>query len=160
MPGALVRYRSGFFGISDENIKAISRSPVQTLVNALTSPFGANEIELDLNAMFVGDAKRNLYIKSFVHIDGNKLTFVRQQDGNHQVTFDLVAMAFGDNGVVSDELSKTYTMSVNQENYKKMVEDGFVYYFTFPVKKPGAYQLRIAVRDTTSNLVGSAKSVP
>src|SRR5436190_1776575 len=31
-----------------------------------------------------------------------------------------------------------------------------VYDFMFPIKKPGAYQMRVAIRDTASNRVGSA----
>ena len=37
-----------------------------------------------------------------------------------------------------------------------MLRDGFVYFVTVPVKKPGAYQLRIALRDHGSQRVGSA----
>jgi len=36
------------------------------------------------------------------------------------------------------------------------MEKGFVYHFAFPVKKPGAYQYRVAIRDETSGAVGSA----
>jgi hypothetical protein len=40
--------------------------------------------------------------------------------------------------------------------YKKVLDDGFIYRFTFPVKKPGAFQYRVAVRDEKSEKVGSA----
>jgi hypothetical protein len=38
-----------------------------------------------------------------------------------------------------DQIGKSYTLIVKPETYKKMIGEGFVYHFTFPVK-PGAYQ--------------------
>ena len=37
-----------------------------------------------------------------------------------------------------------------------MMEEGFVYSFLFPVKKAGAFQMRVAVRDSVSSNLGSA----
>ena len=40
--------------------------------------------------------------------------------------------------------------------YKKILTDGFVYHFQFPVKKAGAYQFRVAIRDAQGGKLGSA----
>jgi hypothetical protein len=42
------------------------------------------------------------------------------------------------------------------ETYKAALEHGFVYTINHAVKKPGAYQLRTAVRDSATEKVGSA----
>jgi hypothetical protein len=47
-------------------------------------------------------------------------------------------------------------MQLPEEAYKRATRDGLVYYVTVPVKKPGAYQLRMSLRDTASDRVGSA----
>jgi hypothetical protein len=65
-------------------------------------------------------------------------------------------VTFGDNGVVVDEIGRTHTVSVKGARYQRMLKDGFVYFVTVPIKKPGAYQLRIAVWDHGSERVGSA----
>jgi hypothetical protein len=54
-PGTRVRYRSGFFGISEEQI-AKQPQPSQGIYHALTSPFAINDISLRLNALFTSDA--------------------------------------------------------------------------------------------------------
>jgi hypothetical protein len=36
------------------------------------------------------------------------------------------------------------------------MDEGFVYHITFPVKKPGAFQFRIAIRDEQGGSIGSA----
>ena len=48
------------------------------------------------------------------------------------------------------------TITVKNENYQSILNDGFVYNFVFPIKKPGAYQMRVALRDAASAKVGSA----
>jgi|SRR5437667_5190891 len=47
-------------------------------------------------------------------------------------------------------------MRIPGSDYDRFLKDGFVYFLTVPIKKPGAYQLRVAVRDQASGRVGSA----
>jgi hypothetical protein len=42
------------------------------------------------------------------------------------------------------------------EAYRRVLKAGFVYMVTVPIKKPGAYQLRVALRDQASQRVGSS----
>lgn len=154
--GARVRYRSGFFGITDEQIQKPKLNASQSLLNALTSPFAVNDISLRLNALFIAGEKKSLLLRSYLHVDADDLKFSKEPDGTYKTTFELVAIGFGDNGVPVDEYSKGYTINVKEEAYQRIREKGFVYYFTFPVKKPGGYQLRVAIRDSVGNKVGSA----
>jgi VWFA-related protein len=155
--GARVRYRSGFFGITDEQMeRPVQLTAAQTILNALTSPFAMNEIPLRLNALFAGDEKQQSVIRSYVHIKGSDLSFNREPDGSHKAEFEVVALSFGDNGVVIDELTRGYTLTVKDKDYRRIQEKGFVYYFGFPIKKAGGYQMRVVVRDKSSNKVGSA----
>ncbi len=155
-PGARVRYRSGFFGIGDDEAKPpTALTATQQIQNALTSPFAVNDVSLRLNTLF-GSDKQNPYVRSLLHIDAKDLKFIDDKDGTKKAIFDVLAVSFGDNGAVVDQISKSYTISVKGDSYDKLVRDGFVYYFTFPVKKPGAYQYRVALRDTQTGKVGSA----
>jgi hypothetical protein len=74
----------------------------------------------------------------------------------HQCIFDVLSMTFGDNGVVVEQTGRTYTLQLPEETYKRVARDGLVYYVTVPVKKPGAYQLRMSLRDTATDRIGSA----
>ncbi len=154
--GARVRYRSGFFGIAEEQIKKPQAGATQTIFNALTSPFAINDISLRLNAIFASGDKKNTYLRSYLHVDAGDLTFTKESDGTYKTVFDLVAMSFGENGVPVDQLSQTYTINIKGDAYQQVLKRGFVYHFTFPVKKPGGVQMRVAVRDSAKNTVGSA----
>lgn len=154
-PGLKIRHRSGFFGVADERIRAAAQTPQQKLLNALTSPFGAGEINLSLYPVFQNDAKDGNIIHTLVYIDAKDLKFSRESNGNRKANFDLVGMTFGDNGVPVNQLSKNYTIEVPEKTYQNMLANGFIYTVSMPMKKTGAYQFRIALRDTKSEAVGS-----
>ena len=156
-PGVFVRYRSGFFGISDEQSKKpVIQNPYQQITTALTSPFAVNDISLRLNTLFGNDVKQGNFVRSLLHVNAKDLKFVDEADGVKKAVFDVLAMSFGENGVPIDQISKSYTLKAKGEEYKQILEEGFVYYFTFPVKKPGAYQYRVAIRDSQTEKLGSA----
>ncbi len=161
--GVTVRYRSGFFNVADRertretNVATNSaQTPINQLVNALVSPFAVNGINLKFNALFGSDAKNGAYVRSVLHVDTADMKFTDEPNGEKKVVFDVLAMSFGDNGQVVDQLGKTYTLNLNPKSFKNIAERGFVYHFMFPVKKPGAYQYRVALRDTQGGRIGSA----
>lgn len=156
--GLKVRYRSGFFGVTDEKIQKdlAQQTPTQKLVTALISPFGADDINLSLYPIYGNDAAVGDYIRALVYIDVNDLKFTQTADGKRAASFDLIAMTFGDNGVAIDKLSKNYSFEISERAYQYLLKKGFVYDLPVPVKKAGAYQFRIALRDTNGDKVGSA----
>jgi VWFA-related protein len=161
-PGVKVRYRSGFFGVADEAAGATAggtaakQTATEAITAALTSPFAVNGINVRLNGLFGEDPKTGPYVRSLLHIDAKDLKFTDAADGNHKATFEVVAMTFGDNGLLIDQLAKSYSLQLKGEDYKQILDRGFVYQFSFPMKKPGAYQLRVAIRDDGSEKIGSA----
>lgn len=156
--GAVVRYRSGFFNVADTTFEKVptTLSPVAQLETALVSPFSVSGIGLRLNALFGNDLKNGTFVRSLLHIDARDLKFTDEKDGTKKATFDVLAMSFGDNGNIVDQLEKTYTLGLKGDAYQKILADGFVYQFAFPVKTPGAYQYRVAIRDAQGGKVGSA----
>ena len=151
-----VRHRSGFFvGTPEEKIRVDMNTPTK-IMRALTSPFAVNGISLRLNALFGYSEKRGYYVHSFLHINAKDLTFAKLPNGNYQAVFDVLAISYGDNGVPVDKDNVTGTMTFRPELYDRIRAEGFSYSFIFPVKKPGAYQMRVAIIDRGNKEVGSA----
>ncbi len=151
-----VRTRSGFFGYATEKpLEAATQNPTEKTVAALMSPFTAGEISLRLNTLF-GNNETGSFVNSYLHIDAKKLTFVDQPDGSKKLNFEILASSFGENGATVDQVGRSYRLNIPAETYKQMMDEGFVYSFVFPVKKPGAFQMRVAVRDAVSSKIGSA----
>ncbi len=156
-PGFKVRYRNGFINITDEQAKPETpRTRQSQLVRAITSPFSAGDIDVRLTSLFANDPKSGTFMRSLLHVDAKDMTFTEEADGWHKVTFDIMAVTFGDNGRVVDEASRTHTVRVRGETYQRIMRDGFEYVITVPIKKAGAYQLRTALRDSATERVGSA----
>ncbi len=152
-----VRYRSGFFGVNDEQIKKpVNATPYQQIITALTSPFAVNDISLRLNTLFGSSEKQGSFVRSLLHVSAKDLKFTDEPDGTKKAVFDILAMNFGDNGIVTDQINQTYTVNLKKDGYQEFLDKGFVYFFTFLVKKPGAYQMRVAIRDHATEKVGSA----
>jgi VWFA-related protein len=154
-----VRYRRGFVNVADENISRSpnrSQTPALQIQTALTSPFGVGDISLSLNSLYGNDPGIGNFVRSLVHVDARDLKFEKQQNGKYKAEIAILAVSYGDNGQPVDQSSRGYTIDVDEPHYRKIMENGFVYQYTFPVKKPGAYQYRVAVRDQIAAKVGSA----
>lgn len=154
--GLHVRSRNGFFGNSDTEAPRVPQGRDAQLARALASPFGSGAIPLRLTSLFNNDPKDGSFVTSLLHIDGRGLTFVDEPDDYHKAVFDVIVKTFGDNGQEENSSSTTYTMRLRAEMYDQALESGLVYTVNHPVKKAGAYQLRVALRDATSEKVGSA----
>ncbi|HKC64157.1 MAG TPA: hypothetical protein VKB86_10985, partial [Pyrinomonadaceae bacterium] len=155
-PGVKVRSRTGFFGVSDEEAAPRPRTPAQQMIYALTSPFAESGVHLRLTSLYANDPKQGSFMRSLLHIDARDLTFTDEPDGWHKTVFDILAITFGDSGSVIDQVSRTHTVRIRGDTYKRVLESGLVYYLTVPVKNPGAYQMRTALLDSASDHIGSA----
>src|SRR2546430_7684778 len=126
------------------------------MVGALISPFGSAGVHLRLTSLFANNPKLGSFMRSMLHVDGRDLTFTDEPDGWHKAVFDILALTFGDNGVTVDQIGRTHSIRAKGKTYDRIVNDGFTYNIIVPIKKPGAYQLRTALRDESSERIGSA----
>lgn len=151
-----VRMRTGFYGITDEKLKTTRATPQHQLIGALFSPFAASDVQVRLTSLFANDETQGPVLRSFLHVKASDLTFVKEPDGSHKAVFELAAVTFGEDGKLIDSAAKQHTIRLTDAAYQKIVKYGFTYNTTVPVKKPGPYQFRTALRDEPSGRVGSA----
>jgi len=100
------------------------------------------------------EERRKVLLCGFVARFGDGVQ-LEEPDGWKKAVVDVLLVTFGDNGIGVDQTSKTYTIRLRGE-YTTALEQGFVYTVNHPVKKPGAYQLRAAVRHSVTQKIGSA----
>lgn len=157
-PGLKVRTRRGFFGFEGKSVTPgnMPRTRAQQLRAALVSPFPAGGVSLRLTSFFGNDRKEGSFIRSLIHVEGRDLTFRQQPDGTYKSVIDVVALTFGARGLVVNEANVTHTVTANERVYQQIMSVGLLYNMVVPTKKSGAYQLRIAVRDSASERTGSA----
>ena len=158
--GLRLRSRSAYYGVNLEAAKpaaaAAPRTREQHLAAALTSPFAASGIGLRVTPIFGNDPAGGSYLRVLLHIPTQDLSFTAQPDGSRSAMMDVVAVNFGAEGRVVDQLFDTQTINVKEEAYQQILKDGLVFILNIPAKKPGPMQLRVAVRDAKSERIGSA----
>lgn len=154
-PNLKVRSRNGYFGVPEADRKEALNTPEAQLTRALVSPFASGDVRVRLTTLFRAEGANSL-VTSLIHIDGNDLTFKEATDGWREAAIEVVAMTFGDNGTVVEQIGRTQTIRVRNDTYQRFLKNGLVYNLIVPMKRFGAYQLRVAVRDTATGRLGSA----
>lgn len=153
-PDLRVRYRSGFFNVSDSDEKP--KTDAERMIEALASPFAASGIELRLTSLFAEEIGPQSVMHTLLHIKADDLKFVEDADGWRKAQFEIVAMMFGDNGEpVGEIINRKHTIRARPENLEDNLKNGLVASIAIPIQKPGAYQMRIAIRDEHSARIGS-----
>jgi VWFA-related protein len=154
--GLSVRTRAGFYGFVEVKKQPAPRTRNEQLLAALTSPLTSGELTLRLTSLFSSPAAKTAVVDSLMHIDASQLRLTDEADGWKKAVIDVAAVIFGESGQVVDEFNRTETVRARGEALQLMLSEGLVYMMKVPIKKPGAYQLRVAVRDSQTDKVGSA----
>ena len=152
-PNLKVRSRSGFYGLTDEEKGDKKRTREEQLRTALNTPF-AGDIRIRLTSLF-GDEASGSFVRAMVHVDARDLKFTKTSDGN-KADLEVVVLTLGSGGAVLDEASRVETVNVKADSFDRVINNGLSYFLNVPVKQPGGYQVRVAVRDVGSEKTGSA----
>ena len=153
--GFTVRTRAGHYGLT-EDTPVGTTAAADRLNKALASPFGANEIPVRLTALFADHPVQGSMLRSFVVVDAKDITFTKDPDGMHRAKFELRSVLFSENGSVVDQQNSFVTAVLAENLYERSQREGLVYSFDLPLKRGGAFQLRVAVRDATTQRIGAA----
>jgi len=153
--GMSLRTRLGFFGVSDEEASK-TRLTTRDMTNlALTSPFAAQDVQIDLSSFFFNDKAYGSLVRSFVYIVASDLEFTTV-DGRHQASVELHGVVFGDNGAIVEQLRRGITISLPENEYAAALKNGLGFNVDIPVKRNGAFQVRVAIRDRKTSKIGSS----
>lgn len=157
--GMTIRTRFGFFGVSEEETNRGRLPAPDKTALALISPFAAQDLEVEVNSFFADGHTKGSIIRSFIYLNPANLSFV-PNNGRHETALEMHGVIFGDNGTVVEKVKHDIVLSLGENEYQHAMRDGLPdavrLRLDMPAKKPGSYQVRIAVRDRTSAKIGSA----
>jgi VWFA-related protein len=153
--GMTMRTRLGFFGVTEDEASK-TRLTARDMTNlALASPFAAQDVEVRLASFFWSDKTVGPLIRSFVYIAAGDLVFT-PVDGRQQASIELHGVVFGDNGAIIGQLRRGATISLSESEYATAIKNGLGLSVDMPVKRNGAFQVRVAIRDRKSSKIGSS----
>lgn len=155
-PDLSVRARSGFIGVTDEELRPKKRSGDSELYEAIAAPLPKAGLNLRLTAFFGNTKTEGSYVRTLVHVDGAPITFTDEPNGMKKGVFDVVAVTLNEKNDVVEEFNRTHTIRFPAGHMGSIKSNGLIYSADIPVKKPGIYNFRVAIRDASSKLLGSA----
>lgn len=158
--GLKVRARSAYAGVPEGETRSAARTRDARLGEALLSPFASDDVRVRLTSLFgVEPGGGGAYLRSLLHVDARDLKFTEGGGGTRKAELDIVAVAFGAEGQVVEQGSYPQTVSATAQEYERIQQQGLTFIINFPVKRAGAYQVRVAVREPTSERIGTARQL-
>lgn len=154
--GLKVRSRNGFYGVTEEERRGLPKSRSEILLAALNSPFQAGDINMRLTSLFSNDPRSGSFMRSTLYVDVSGFSFKPDAEGWQTASMEVLAMTFSDTGEEIDKMARAETLQAKGATFQRLLRNGLVYSFDIPIKKPGSYQLRIAVRDPATDRIGTA----
>lgn len=154
-PGVKVRSRREFLGVSDRPDDHQVRSPAQRLVRAALSPLAETDIAVRATTLPAFSPGEGMFVRALLHIDARPLAFVDGGDGKRTASADVFAVVMNAEGAEVGHLSTGFSVSLTPEANTRALREGLAYSFRIPIQRPGGYQVRFAVRDRNSGVLGS-----
>jgi hypothetical protein len=154
--GLKVRSRTGFFGMPDTPVAPQPQTRAAQMAKALASPFMTSALNVKMTTLFSQTEKQGAVINVLLYLDANDLKFSDEPDGSRSALIDLGIVTHDENGQISANVDKSWRLSYTKSAYEEVLKTGIVYSTAVPMKKPGPYLLRIALRDANSEKLGSA----
>ena len=159
-PGLLVRWKSGFNGMTDADVPMEEPTKVKTreeqLMEALASPFSATDLKVRLTCWYNDFGNDGPAVRSMLHFGAQDLTFHKQPDNSWQAQVDVVTSAYRGLKQTIQQRQRRENIVLSDDVYRKALKEGFLFTWDYPVKDPGAFLLRAVVRDAETARIGSA----
>lgn len=153
--GVRVRSSKELIGVTDPEPPS-PPTPAQQLVLAARSPFSATTIAVQATNLPGYAPGRGLFVRTVLHLDAHALTLANGANNTRTATVDLVGLVINSDGVQVDTIATGFDVTLQNAEAAQAMTDGLAYTARLPIKNPGGYQLRFAVRDRHSGAVGSA----
>lgn len=150
--GWKVYSRRGYFAREDK----ATAGPVtmqDQLLAAINSPLARREIDLDAMFLYKSVEQSKGAIDVNLTIESSKLQFDKVDD-KQEATFDVAGFVFDELSKLRGGFSETIKVDLTPEELAR-IKGGGLAYSANTTLPPGAYQIRIAVRDNKNGHIGT-----
>lgn len=153
-PGAEVHARDGFYGVPQPEDAS---SPIsKSLYAAIFSPFQYSDLKVNLASGYIEDQGKGYLLQTSLHLDARDVGLTDGKDGKNLISIEAASVTSDIQNAIRDSSAKRYEFEIQEENIPWWREHGIRFSLRLPVKKPGSYYVRTAVRDPVTGKMGSA----
>ncbi len=159
--GLRVRTRSGYFAPDDRKAAAKAESPEalreREIGQALGSLFPLEGVPMRMSADFIDLPPAGPQAVIRTQLDVSGVPFVPAGD-RYSADLEIAGAVYDETGhLVGEVTGERAQLSLTEETYRKAAADGLTVQKTVPLP-PGRYQVRMAAREGTRSLLGSASA--
>jgi hypothetical protein len=126
------------------------------LARALNGPFQSSAFPVKLTGLFAVDAIKQPFLHCLLHVGIESLSFAKGDDGKLHADLELLIAGFDSNGASPHNSYKPVSIAIDPAKQKEAFQKGIFVIVAYPLKKPGPYQLRAAIRERASGATGTA----
>jgi hypothetical protein len=162
-PRLAVRSRNGYLSAANAAQRA-PRTPTELLQQALFSPRNAGSLALRVEALYSASSpnpKTNLrspILGVILTAGGPEMTFAATPEGLRKLDCDVLVAVFQEDGDLAATQMSTLSQTVTPEKAAQIASSGVHGGMSVNLTRPGAYQIRAAVRDRASGAIGSSSA--
>jgi VWFA-related protein len=153
-PDVKVRWRRGAFGPSAGSSYR-PRKAEDALLMAALSPIHRGAIAARLTVAVEPTHEARIHLRSTLFVDCRSLSFTLGGNGRRQAALEIVEVLVGDNGTLAAIERRTLTLSFDNDQYRRAIDEGIVYNLPLSPTEIGPYQLRVAVKDVANGAMAS-----
>jgi VWFA-related protein len=158
-PELKVRTRSGYFAPDEKQAAGIALDPEarreREMGQALGSLFPLPDLPLALSADFIAMPPQGPQAVLKIHVDLRNVPF-QQNDGRYRAELEIVGAVYDEGGKLVGEIAgEKAALNLTPESYLSTIAEGMNLMRSVPLS-PGQYQVRLAARESSRSLLGSA----
>lgn len=160
-PSLAVRTRNGYVSTGDA-AKAAPRTTGELLLQALFAPRNPGSIALRVESLYSASSPdpktklRNPIVGVIVTASGPDLTFAATPEGLRKLDCDVLVAVFQEDGALTASQVSALSQTVTSEKAAQIASSGVHGGISINLIHPGAYQIRVVVRDRASGATGSS----
>jgi VWFA-related protein len=154
--GLHVRTRSRFFSTPESISPPDIMARQERIEDAMRTPFSSGSLRVRLTALFSETKTDQPCINALLHFSTHQLAFSDEPDGWRKAVVEVIAGLYDINGQQVQFEDRQWSLTVKSKSYDKLKRNGASFLVRLPVKDPGAYQMRLVLRDTRSGELGNA----
>ena len=124
---------------------------------ALFSPFSAAGVRVALTALFTVPQPASPELSLLVHVDAHDLSFTPGENGQRNGEFEIVARVAGERNEPAQVVTRKAVLQLDEMSLAETVGMGVTYRLSVPAQPAGLYEVRVAIRDTASGRLGTAR---
>jgi hypothetical protein len=154
-----VRTRAGYFAPDDRKAQATDETPEarreREIGQALAALFPLEGVPMRMSADFIDLPPAGPQAVVRARLDVSGVPFVPKEE-RYEADLEIAVAVYDESGdLVGSVSGDRAQLSLTEESYRRALADGLTVQRTVPLP-PGRYQVRLAAREATRSLLGSA----